>query len=111
MSALPLDDLPDDPGHEWPMPIASLLSAADAVRLRVDAARRAMESARILEVADAVRVSLAVVLADALADDDDAGTLTTQYRSARAEAKYAKAVATQALEELRDARLTTSISA
>lgn len=68
---------------------------------RVDAARVAMDSATTERDAETVRLSLALVLADAAADGDDVVAMVAEYAQARAAHAYAQITATESRNELR----------
>lgn len=81
------------------------LTHPEAIRTRVDLARRVMELQDAEQVAEGVRDALAVFLADQLADDGpDQEAAVTEYRKARAALIYAQAARQQASDELRDYR-------
>lgn len=71
---------------------------------QVQAARALLSCESNFREAQAQRVSLALVLADAAADGEDTGALTAEYARARADHAYAAAALDQARDELRAAR-------
>lgn len=89
----------------------TLTITPEAIRARIQAARRVLELAQSLQTAETMRNVVAVALADAAAGGQTLATIVPEYERAVAALVYAKAAYTQAEDELNDARATIRLSA
>lgn len=85
-------------------------TTAEAIRARVDAARRMMDVATLVKDAETIRCAAAVALADMAVAGDDLALVTKEYAKTIAAEDCAKAAHQQAVDELLEVRFAVPLA-